>query len=292
MSYIAGIEPGRDTQIWWSKPGAFGFGAPSIIDGRRSFATPALGRAGEDLYMAWMGSWYKGPGFGPVTLDTTMRWSGFDNESEQWLPEHPLPLPEFRTRYPPALSGLAGTLYMAWTEELGEVIFWSKLSLDRQTWLPARAIGMPDGIDSGPALACAGTLHIAYQWGDAGICWTSFNPVRETWSMPATLLGDRGTTHAPALVGAGGELLMAWKGQADNQQIYWSSGDGTTWSDPQAVPDAYTTAAPALGTIGGQAVLAWTWGGGAQWTSYYGGGWSAPAPIFGARADTALAIPN
>jgi hypothetical protein len=131
--------------------------------------------------------------------DDALVW--IDRESEQWLPERPMP--GFRTRHPPALGSLAGTLHLVCTDDNREVIVWSKLGLDGQTWLPPRAIGMPNPIDSGPTLAGAGTLHIAYRCGDDGGCWTSFNPVNETWFMLATLLSDRGT-NPRARPGRGG----------------------------------------------------------------------------------------
>jgi hypothetical protein len=46
-----------------------------------------------------------------------------------------------------------------------------------------------------------------------------------------------------------GRLVMAWKSSHD-EQIYWSTFDGTNWSSQAAIPGRATSHAPALAAFG------------------------------------------
>jgi len=73
------------------------------------------------------------------------------------------------------------------------------------------------------------------------------------------------TSEAPALAWdfVNNELWLAWKGNGSDTQIWFSTWDGTSWSDQQVVsgtgPDwtAGTSAAPALTFENGEIDLAW-----------------------------------
>ncbi len=66
-----------------------------------------------------------------------------------------------------------------------------------------------------------------------------------------------GTSTSPALTTLGNVVVMAWKGIAGDQSIYWTVWDGTNWAPQSGVPGVGTSESPALATLKGVVVMAW-----------------------------------
>jgi len=69
------------------------------------------------------------------------------------------------------------------------------------------------------------------------------------------------TEHPPALLAAGGRLLLAWTGADDRRVHLQSSTDGTHFGGTVTLP-ATTTSSPALASDGARVWVAWTGDGG------------------------------
>jgi hypothetical protein len=291
MSYIAWTSD--DGQMWWSEPDAFGLGAPRLIPDRRSTAGPALGFSGNDVFMAWIGSWVDPEGFGPVTLDTTLWWSGFDRERNEWRPQQHLP--DRRSRVSPALTrDASGRPLMVWADEEYGTLRWSTMDLAGGQWLPPRNVDLSGVASTAPAAAARNTAYVAWSDGGPGLRWTSLNPVEGVW-FASELVRVPGTDFGPALAaGTAGDppLTLAWKGRDPDTRIWWSAFDGSTWGPQASLDDRHTTAAPALGIIGGSLLMAWTWENTVHWSIYGGGIWSAPRVIVGSQTSRSPALPN
>ena len=87
---------------------------------------------------------------------------------------------------------------------------------------------------------------------------------------------------------------MAWQASiaADNDNIWWSSFDGTTWSSPVSLTDRQSSTSPALATDNGQLYMAWK---GADnetlsWSRYDGTTWSPPASLVNGRSSNGPAL--
>jgi hypothetical protein len=54
-------------------------------------------------------------------------------------------------------------------------------------------------------------------------------------------------------------LHMAWTASlaADNDNIWWSSFDGTTWSPPELLADRQSSTSPALAAVNDRLYMAW-----------------------------------
>ena len=60
------------------------------------------------------------------------------------------------------------------------------------------------------------------------------------------MLLDRRTDTAPAVVGYGSGMIMAWKGVDADTNMYWSRFDGQVWSEQRAFGDRTTNTSPEL----------------------------------------------
>ncbi len=92
-------------------------------------------------------------------------------------------------------------------------------------------------------------------------------------------------------------LLMAWQASiaADNDNIWWSSSDGFTWSPPELLTDRQSSTSPTLAVDFNGVSMAWTasitaandniW-----WSSFDGNVWSPPEALVDGRSSTSPAL--
>jgi hypothetical protein len=95
---------------------------------------------------------------------------------------------------------------------------------------------------------------------DQGIYFSSFDG--HTWAAQQKVQGVF-TSVGPslaALYNVGplvGNLYMAWKGIQGDQQMYFSSFDGTNWAPQQKIYGIATSSRPSLGAFGSLLYMAW-----------------------------------
>ncbi len=89
-------------------------------------------------------------------------------------------------------------------------------------------------------------------------------------------------------------LHMAWQASiaADNDNIWWSSFDGFTWSPPELLADRRSSTSPALAAVNNQLYMAWKgrdndtlW-----WSIFVGNVWSPPELLADRRSSTSPAL--
>ena len=89
-------------------------------------------------------------------------------------------------------------------------------------------------------------------------------------------------------------LLMAWQASiaADNDNIWWSSFDGFTWSPPELLADRQSSTSPTLATDNDQLYMAWKGIGDDNiwWSSFDGNVWSPPEALVDGRSSTSPAL--
>jgi hypothetical protein len=131
-----------------------------------------------------------------------------------------------------------------------------------QSWPNWNPIGNGEGIMTGsatdwvPALANWGSGALAVWNGDGDdtrIWCSQYNQAQNSWS-PQYLTKIYGTGQpiqsgsSPAIVNANGMLLMVWRGEGSNDNLYYStSTDGQVWAGAgHVIPGAASTIQPAL----------------------------------------------
>ncbi|HEU0016507.1 MAG TPA: sialidase family protein [Longimicrobium sp.] len=110
---------------------------------------------------------------------------------------------------------------------------------------------------TGPALATAGVLCMAWQGTGQNNIWVSVSSDGgATWSAQQEL-SDRATRNHPALCAMDGTFIMAWRGLEQDSIWVSTSTDGLTWTPQQELTDRSTASGPALSGLHGLAVMAW-----------------------------------
>jgi hypothetical protein len=189
-------------------------------------------------------------------------------------------------------------------------------TLDRETvdaarriygWRRQQRLGDRSSSD-GPALAAiTSTPNVTASWrstmawkgagGDSRIFVASSRDGMN-WGPQRALDGIR-SSHGPALVGFRPSrdhtaLLMAWKGEGDDQRIFWSrSFDHETFEPHHRFDDRTSAARPALAWFDGQVVMAWRGQDGDEriwWSRFDGNSWSPQAAIAGRTTSHSPAL--
>jgi len=120
------------------------------------------------------------------------------------------------------------------------------------------------GTSAGPAFCVfGGKPYLAWkgQGSDQGIYWTSASSLtpgsngQYNWA-PQTKVTNVATTDGPTLASFGGNLYMAWKGEAGDSGLYLSKFDGKTWT-PQQKLVAGSSNGPALAATSKYLLMAW-----------------------------------
>jgi hypothetical protein len=87
----------------------------------------------------------------------------------------------------------------------------------------------------------------------------------------------------------GNDLVAAWKGSGSDQQLYYSSFDGSSWAPPATIPGTDSSIGPSLCEFSGRLYAAWKGSGSDQqlyYSSFDGSSWAAPATIPGTDSSS------
>lgn len=172
-----------------------------------------------------------------------------------------------------ALIALGNQILMAFLVSDGTDIYYSFFNNpdDPANWDGLHDI--PGGANSswGPALAPLGNGAVML-WNGAGSdtrIWmsryTPAPPGKEIWTPQALTKLPNGapiqTGSGPAVVNWNGQLLMVWRGEGSNDNLYFAfSSDGQHWGAQAQIPGAASTNAPALTVFNGLPFLAFKGG--------------------------------
>lgn len=151
------------------------------------------------------------------------------DKSGNWGRQYPNYL-DIRTDYRPALAFHRGRLYLAWTStahETAQQILVSTRSHRAEFWDPPASVQKHCHSSAAPTLCnFKGKIYVAWRGksNDCGIwlapCPTSQDP--EHPELPQRL-DNVATSCTPALAEWQDELIIAWKGWANDPQIWWGS---------------------------------------------------------------------
>ncbi len=189
-------------------------------------------------------------------------------------------------------------------------------TLDRETvdaarrlygWRAQKRLGDRSSSD-GPALAAiSSTPNVTASWrttmawrgsGSDSRMYVASGRDGMEWGPQRSLDGIR-SSHGPALVGwrpARDRVawLMAWKGEAEDQRLFWSrSFDLETFESPNRFDDRLSAARPALAWFDGKIVMAWRGREGDEriwWSQFDGTRWTPQAAIPGRSTSHSPAL--
>jgi hypothetical protein len=170
--------------------------------------------------------------------------------------------PTFATTTAFNFTSAFNRLAMAWKGSGGDSNIWFSSCSGPGNWTPQVPL---DGVRSshGPALSGfpssgpSPRLYLAWkgEGNDNRLFWTRSSTDLVTFE-PHRRFDDRLSSTRPALAEFDNKLVMAWKSSHDDQ-IYWSTFDGNSWSPQQSIPGRSTSHAPALAAFGNRLFMFW-----------------------------------
>jgi hypothetical protein len=184
----------------------------------------------------------------------------------------------------PAIITLPDRMLLAWKGVGSDTgIWWSawQFTGKNEQWNAQRNVpGV--GTSWAPSLATWGNGDAVMAWNGVGsdtrIWMNKYNHTldqagKNPWggqylaNMPT--VGPIQSGSAPAIVNMNGKLLMVWRGEGDNDSLYYSisSDEGVTWVKDKQIPGAASSNAPAITMFNGRPFIAFK--GGKQDTSIY-----------------------
>jgi hypothetical protein len=232
--YAAWKGVDNDQGIYWSSFDGHTWAPQQHVSGVGTSTGPALATYGAKLYAAWKG----------MNNDQAIWWSSFDGHA--WAPQQAIG--GVATSVGPTLAVFQDKLYAAW-KGMGndQGIYWSSFSghpivlHEKAVAAEQLPVAVHAAIAAGesPALAPAG-LAMATTAVRAGVL-PVLNPslfLVYSWA-PQQRMNGVATSVGPTIASFGNKLYAMWKGMSDDQRLWWSSFDGTTWS-PQATAPGNT----------------------------------------------------
>ncbi len=279
-----------DQGIYHTVIGAGPWAPPRALTGFGSSAGPALATGGalgpgrelaDAFTMAWKG----------VAGDNGIYVANYDGV--QWSGQERLPL--LATTVAPAL---ANGIFLAWVGQSpgDQAVYWTDyLSLINlgSPYFNFQLTAIPGAFsDTTPALCTPDPnqrLFAAWRGvgGDSTIWWASYDLVNGGWT-PATPVPGAASSDGPALGAFNGVPYLVWKGEGNDQGIYWSAWTGSAWSAVQNIPGVGTSTRPALAALGGGLYMAWkgvAGDPGLYWSAFDGSTWTAQHWIAGGFSD-------
>lgn len=208
------------------------------------------------LFFVWRG-----------TNDTTLWQTQPSNLLGGFPPQAQVPNQPVGTFSKPAILTFGGQLLLAYAQPDGGVVsaFWNYAE-PNTNW--AYPIGVLGGALTSWAPAMApfrdGVIMVWPGYGSDTRIWCSlyntstnqFNEQYLTVLGPKYNFGSIQSGSTPAIVNWNGTLLMVWRGEGSNDNLYFSfSSDGVNWSDQGQIAGAASTIAPALTIWNGRPFL-------------------------------------
>lgn len=198
----------------------------------------------------------------------------------------------------PSLTVYQGKLFAAWKGGNGDQRMWYS-TFDGTSWSQQQLFPEPFASTHGPTLV---TFHNAIYavWkgsgSDVGLWWSCFNGL--TWNSQQRV-GGHNSSNGAGLAVYRGVLYLAYQGAPGYapEAIWWTSYDGTGWSD-HPMTELVTSDRPALGVSGEgeeQKLVMVYKGNSTDQTIYYstldGASWAPKQPL-GGMTTSAPSVAN
>ena len=233
---------------------------------------PSLSVYNGRVYATWIGS----------GGDQQVYYASFDGQF--WSPQKPLK--DGRSSVGPSLVVFHGSLWAVTKASGDDQRIWFA-SYDGESWGRWRSTDRNTSI--GGALAVFhGSVYMAYNGmrGDEGIFYTTFDG--SAWPAPKKVPEPASSNARPALAtwsdgsSKGQKLVLAWKESGEEETLWFSTFDGSIWTQQQPIPQAASAYGPALTYFRGVIYAAWRGPGEDEriWCSSYNGtSWTEPSPL-------------
>ncbi len=171
---------------------------------------------------------------------------------------------------------------------------------------PVHGVGNNATTDWGPSITSFGaTAIMAFNGGngDTRIWCSVYDADADEWQPQyvTKLVAQKNdpiqSGSGPAIVNWNGQLLMVWRGEGDNDSLYYSfSSDGVDWGPQAQIAGAASSIQPALTVFNGSPYLAWKGGQddhNIYGISYTGGAWEkgiVPLGVFGTEYGPSITV--
>ena len=241
-----------------------------------------IAASGGLLFAAWTGS----------DSDQQLWYSTFDGSS--WAA--PAQIPGESSVGPSLIVGPGGTLYAAWKGSGSDETLWYS-TFDGSAWAPQAQIpGVASSV--GPSLAAGpgGGPYAAWKGSDSDetLWYSSFNGA--SWAPQAQIPGAVSPV-GPSLAAAvkfvvDPPLYAAWTGTDSDEQLWYSTFDGSNWAPPAQIPGE-SSVGPSLAWFApanadGMLYAAWKGSGSDEtlwYSSFDGSNWAPQAQIPGVASS-------
>jgi hypothetical protein len=220
----------------------------------------SLAARGTSLYALWRHSKDFVDIYGEEIFFNTIslpNWADWPTANWQQQLLYPL---SFRTNLGPWLADDENSP-LTLVARSGYTVWW--LTYDGNAWSAATEI--PNSNTSNAPTA-------AYYGGRLIVAWRGLDPDQQIYlSVHSPLppvhhhrvnpvpMPNASSSAGPALAVFNGLLYLCWKGEGNDQRIFYSTYDGSNWSQPQVVPGANTNNEPTLRALNksGELYLCW-----------------------------------
>lgn len=236
-----------------------------------------------------------------LTMNVTtlfLVWKGTDGDNTLWytaptdlsIPfpgQKVIPVGSGGTSVRPAMLAFGDSILMAYrAPDNSDILVSSYNFKESGRWNNVNQNVDGAGTSWAPSIAAiaGGAIMVWPGVGDDTRVWCSFyNPSQNYWEAQflSTLVKGQivpiQTGSAPAIVNYNGQLLMVWRGEGDNDNLYYAmSSDGLTWGPQAQIPGAASTMPPALTIFNGSVFMAFKGGTNDQsmYGSVFNGRWS------------------
>jgi hypothetical protein len=202
---------------------------------------PSLAAIGNNLFAAWAGA----------NNDLSLSFASLNTATSTWpvLPQ----ITGAASSIGPALAAIGNTLYAAWTDAVtganpsGGQLYYASLDTSKlnSSWVGPTLVVLPNSTPTssvGPAIAAIGNM-LYWAWKAAGndqsLWYASLDTSNSTWTGQAQI-SNFASSIGPALAvfGPTPTLYAMWKGENDDERLWYASLDPSTstWTPQARVP--------------------------------------------------------
>jgi hypothetical protein len=250
MLYAAWQGQSSPYHIWYSTFDGTSWSTEAEVPNAETneYTGPTLAVYGGSLFLAWQGA----------SSPHNIWYASFNGT--KWTSQAKVPNALVNTSSAVGMAAHGGNLYLAWAGQSSPYDLWYS-SFNGTSWTAQARI--PSATSTGvfayaasPLASYAGLLYVAWPTGSNGeLEYATFDG---SWSAPVSLGGGGVLSEGgPALAVMGSKLYETWASLSD-QDVYWASFNGASWSTPKAVPHSETIVNPGLAGYSGALYDAWT----------------------------------
>jgi hypothetical protein len=186
----------------------------------------------------------------------------------------------------PSLVVFRGTLWAAMRGHGDTQQIWFA-GFDGNSWSDFRGTGRNTSINGSLAIF-RGIVYLAFNGmrGNEGIYYTTFDGA--AWPDPKQVPNPVASNAQPSLAtwsdnsNQGQKLVLAYKGNGDDETLWYTTYDGAVWTPQQPIPHAFSTDGPALVFFRGLIYAVWRGPSNDEsmrFSTFNGTYWTNPLPL-------------